>query len=1090
VGLSFLLVVLLATPRQESSPGELLGVVLDEAGRAVAQAVVIARGEGRKAAFEKPRVAHTDGKGRFRLELGSAETFAVTVFAPGFAVSSKEKVSAGEALRFELSRGLSVSGVVRDARTREPVAGARLESSALPRGAQEASFIPDFGKSVVESDARGRFRLTGLPPGPVYVSASARGYARLDVRAPGDGEELSIFLFHGGGSLSGVVLSPSGEPLAGASVVALTRGNESMVRWSWGPGTRTDSKGRFEVLGLGAGTYRVLACHPGAGFRILPEVRIGDTEVSVDEVRLPEGQRISGRLVDEEGEPLVGEVRVETLDGEWPPHFLSDRTHGRSDARGEFELEKLAPGEYTVLAQAIGYPGERVTVVLEGEGGVDLGPIAFGDGLGISGVVVDTAGGAVSGAQVAASRKPEPMEELFGGETESASTETADDGSFRLRGLEEGSFRLFAGAPGYQEDEPVTVEAGAADVVLVLERGGAIAGTVVGENGKAIVGYHVLAETDRSYRRRRRDSPSSIDGRFQLGELGPGEYSITVMAEGRKPERLSRIPVKAGETTEVGTVVLRSGGRIRGTVSNPEGAPVAGASVALASSFLGTSTTSDARGAFVLAGLEEGVVTLRVSHPEYADAVVRDLELRSEREPVEVKVELGRGGAIEGLVRDRDGSPVPGRSVRLERRFGGDETATTGPDGTFRWERLPPGLHRIALLSADPNVAVRVQERQVDVEEGETTRVVFDSRRIVVSGYVTKGGVSVSGARVSFEPVGASGGYWWMAPGSSQPATGPIGLNAVTGPEGFYELYAEGPGEYRVEVTSSDGPSFPEKRILLPDRESHELDLSFDTLTVSGKVVSEESETAVSGAWVLVLSLDATPVERHVGSYRTEENGTFFLELEPGRYRIRVRADGFSTEETAVELLEGSVPELLVALGKGDGIRGRVLDANGDDPGRYYVHAVEDEGSTTDPPRLSQWADIHPDGTFELTHLGDRRYNLLAGSDLLGFAFAPGVTPGEELTLTLRPASHVELTVVGPDLAKVPGARVVVSAIGGRKARGGESRSDAEGKVLLYAPAGSLEIKVVKDEDLLGVIRVNAPEGARIAVEVVLDRVR
>jgi hypothetical protein len=368
--------------------------------------------------------------------------------------------------------------------------------------------------------------------------------------------------------------------------------------------------------------------------------------------------------------------------------------------------------------------------------------------------------------------------------------------------------------------------------------------------------------------------------------------------------------------------------------------------------------------------------------------------------------------------------------------------------------------------------------------------VVFESRRIVVSGHVTKSGVSVSGARVSFWPAGAAGGQWWMAPGVSRPISGPIGLNAVTGPEGFYELSADSPGEYRVEVVPADGASFPEKTILLPDREAHELDLAFDTVTVSGKVVSEESDSAVSGAWVVALSFDATPVERQVGSYRTEDNGAFFLELEPGRYRIRVRADTFSTKETTVEILEGSVPELLVALGKGDGIRGRVLDANGDDPGRYYVHAVEDEGPTTDPSRLSQWADIHPDGTFELEHLANRRYNLLAGSDLLGFAFAPGIAPGEELTLTLRPASHVDLTVVGPDGAKVPGARVVVSAIGGRKARGGESRSDAEGKVLLYAPAGNLEIKAVKDEELLGVIRVAAPEGARIAAEVVLDRVR
>ncbi|MGH9318692.1 MAG: hypothetical protein ACRD3V_02225, partial [Vicinamibacteria bacterium] len=156
----------------------------------------------------------------------------------------------------------------------------------------------------------------------------------------------------------------------------------------------------------------------------------------------------------------------------------------------------------------------------------------------------------------------------------------------------------------------------------------------------------------------------------------------------------------------------------------------------------------------------------------------------------------------------------------------------------------------------------------------------------------------------------------------------------------------------------------------------------------------------------------------------------------------------------------------------------------------YYVHAVEDEAPTTVPPRFSDWAEVHPDGVFEFRNLAETRYNLLARSDLLGFSFAPGIAPGEELTLTLHPASRIEITVLGPDGARISGARVAVSAIGGRKARGVFGRSSTEGKVELFAPAGSLEIKAVKDDDLEGVVRIAAQEGARIAAEVVLHAVR
>lgn len=1086
MGLPFLLVSLLSVPAQETTPRELTGVVRDEGGRPVPDAILLVRGEGQKASLEKPRMTRTDLSGRFRIDPGSGDIFKATLFAPGFAVSSRQSLSPGAVLEIELSRGLSVEGVVLDARTKEPIPGTRLETSTLSATDIRAPYLPGFGKSESTSDGRGRFRLSGLLPGTVYVAASARGYARVDLPAASGEENLEIFLAQGGGSLAGIILSSEGEPLAGASVVALTIGNESTGPWNWGPKVEASSNGRFEIFGLAADSYRILAYHPDAAFRILPEVRVEDAEVPIDELRLPEGLRIAGELVDEDGEPLEGEIQVETFDGERPPFFLSDRTLGLTDGRGRFELEMLAPGEYSLRVQASGFPEERVTALLE-ENDVDLGPIVFDHGLEISGLVVDAGGEPIAGAVVIASEEPDRMEEVLGRVTPSASSETSSEGAFRLRGLDPSTFHLSVSAPGYLEDETVTVEAGAADVVLSLSRAGAISGNVVNESGNAIAEFYVVAVPSAPPSRgARRSLSAGGDGRFLVDGLAPGEYGVTVHAEGFKAGKAERISVKPGVTSDVGAMVLGRGGRILGTVSSSEGASVAGATVALAPSFIGATTTSDARGSFELAGLEEGVVGLKVSHPDYADAFVGNVEIRSEREPVEVRVELGPGGRIEGRVQDRDGAPLPGRALRLERRFRDDETATTGPDGAFRWDGLPTGFSRVVLMSADSNASVRVQERAVEVKAGETTHVVFESRPIFVSGHVTKRGASVVDAHVAFRPEGAGGGFWTVT--GSQPIAGPIGLNAITGPDGFYELYVESPGAYVAELTASDGSAFPEKRIVIPDRETHALDLGFDTVSVTGRVVTEESETPVAGAWVAAYAVDPKPVEMSLGSYRTDEKGDFALELEPGRYRIRVQADGFSREETTLTVHEGSIPDVLVALGEGNGIRGVVLDVNGDDPGRYAVHAVEDEGPTTDPPRFSAWAEIRPDRTFELENLSDRRYNLLAASDVLGFAFAPGVAPGEELTLILRPGSRIALTVLDPDGAPVAGARVVVSAIGGRKVRGVLGRTGADGRVELSAPAGSLEIKAVNDGDLVGVVRVTAQEGGRTETRVVLER--
>ena len=233
-------------------------------------------------------------------------------------------------------------------------------------------------------------------------------------------------------------------------------------------------------------------------------------------------------------------------------------------------------------------------------------------------------------------------------------------------------------------------------------------------------------------------------------------------------------------------------------------------------------------------------------------------------------------------------------------------------------------------------------------------------------------------------PAGARAAFFWSD--GERTNDGPLYLHALSGPDGFFELLVDRPGEYTVDATGSEGKSrFPRKTVVIPDVDAHTVTLDYGSVTVTGRVVAADGEP-IERAQVTVFPTLATPVAQSVAFAATDDSGSFQLEVEPGDYLVRTRAEAFAPGEDALEVHEGRPSDLTIRLSRGNRIIGRVLDAAGQHPGWYYVRAVEDVQPTTDPPRLSAWADIHPDGTFELRNLpSGRGYNLRAGSDLLGF---------------------------------------------------------------------------------------------------------
>jgi hypothetical protein len=152
------------------------GGVTDDGGRPVASfSVIVARADGIRREIVAARTV-LDGSGRYEIAALPAGPHLVTVQSEKQAPSAERAVTlvAGEAAEadFVLHAGARLTGVVRDAKTRRPIADANVALEGY-RGAGTTSTPV---AAAAYSDAAGRFELDGLGRGAHSVMVSAAGH--------------------------------------------------------------------------------------------------------------------------------------------------------------------------------------------------------------------------------------------------------------------------------------------------------------------------------------------------------------------------------------------------------------------------------------------------------------------------------------------------------------------------------------------------------------------------------------------------------------------------------------------------------------------------------------------------------------------------------------------------------------------------------------------------------------------------------------------------------------------------------------------------------------------------------------------------
>lgn len=448
----------------------LRGMVADEGGNPIPGATV-SLGSARFGLMNQganPQTgptATTDSQGYYEFPSVSRPTMSVTASAPGFATTTQPEIRLAGSdepveVNFNLDTGKAISGRLA-APTGEGVPGATVEVFGYQPRDQTW-----YAEARSEND--GTFVIPDLRPGMYVVQARAEGWSegRYPQAEAGDvGLEISMSKQR---AVTGKVTDgASGDPVDEFTVHVhrFNHGAETHGASLRNKRFRGRAEGQFEMGGFDPGSYvvRVVADGYAPSYSEMFVIADGEDGPFV-EVRLTEGGRISGRVVDaRSGKPVVG-ATVSTQDNRYVENPLTNllgsriprRTTARSvttDSEGRFLLTALEAGEYQLQITHPDYPARILQDIELADGGRTAVPdVSMQAGGSVRGHVFDGASEPLAGATVSLTLAS------GAGFQGPADARTGPDGAFVISNIAPGLYKISASRPANPNNQnPFTV---------------------------------------------------------------------------------------------------------------------------------------------------------------------------------------------------------------------------------------------------------------------------------------------------------------------------------------------------------------------------------------------------------------------------------------------------------------------------------------------------------------------------------------------------------------------------------------------------------------------------------------------------------
>lgn len=385
---------------------------------------------------------------------------------------------------------------------------------------------------------------------------------------------------------------------------------------------------------------------------------------------------------------------------------------------------------------------------------------------------------------------------------------------------------------------------------------------------------------------------SDENGAYSFKNLPRGEYGLSARFEGYSPYFTSgTLTIMLDKEKMRHDIELEVSFKISGTVTDPEGNPVEGASI----TFEGWAARTNARGYYEMdippslgfrtkdedEDLPPRFVVLTVKARGFAPATPDPIQVVP-GDWIRCDVRLSRGGRVYGTVVDEDGNPLKGVKMILIKYWYNQhvfyETAITGPDGKYEIRHTGAGKH--VVQAAPPEMPPKFEE--IELKEDEEKQADFTLEKLaLIEGVVTDPeDQPVAGVKIRAQ----SSRHGWA--------------QAVSGNDGRFKLSGLQPDKpYRLWISKDGYQTLRFKKVL------------------SGTeplVIKLQQATGLSGR----VTLDSIG-QRGVNVYMwidpslrwaktTGEDGKFeFKDMNPAKYQIVAETEGYRSEVQAVEIGAG-----------------------------------------------------------------------------------------------------------------------------------------------------------------------------------------
>lgn len=659
----------------------------------------------------------------------------------------------------------------------------------------------------------------------------------------------------------------------------------------------TDADGRFAILGLEPGRYRLRVT--GAG--LLPaEVRFVPVPSDATRIVVARQVAIEGVVVD--GTSPAPNVTI-GLRGD----AIGGAIEIKSSHTGAFAFRDLPEGRYQLFAWQGSLAARAVRVSRLGTG--PFAPVELR--LEAASIVVGRVLDRDEGTGIAAAIELRPS----GDDQAPRYARSGSDGVFRIEGVPNGRWIADAFAPSYLSTGGVELEAGRGVPELVLSRGATLEGRVLDGDGKPIAGAAVralgagatsseiseLVEQDMLRRFSGRiAAPAAVSGTLTADPqlLARGELGVMV---GPIPP----IPPPGAQVARP-AIVDPTSGAMAALAGDPQPLPVDPTRTSI------WITGTDGR--FRIRGLGKGKAGVLATAPGFAEGRSKEVSLEVGQVLTHIDVVLSPGTMIAGKVTDQHGVPVIGAQISARPGVGASIDAFSDEAGEYRLGPVSGALELVATAYGHGDARRTIE---IAVAKGATAAERTENFTLVVADATLAGtlddmnGTAVSAANL--EVISGAG----------------EGRHAIVAADGTFSIEMLPAGPLRVRVRHPDYPEH-ELETVASARERVRLRLPLGG-AIEGALIEATSGSPLSG-----ITIEGDGPAGASAEVMTDKLGRWKLgPLRPGPWKLTIRLPGYLPLARQVAVTAARTPgttslhDVRLELARGALVGGTVRDARG-----------------------------------------------------------------------------------------------------------------------------------------------------------------